>query len=94
MKLYVLGASRRYGKGKSSGENYDMAFINTITGLRSSSRPDNTFQAAGFRQMEVQLDPTCINEFLGLNYPAEYEVLTDSRPSQNGLVTVITGLKK
>jgi len=94
MKLFILGVTRRHGKGKESGEAYDMAFVNSLTQVRSSTRPDNVFQAAGFRQIEVQLDPNAINDFLGLDYPAEYEVMTDSRPSAQGLVAVVTGLKK
>jgi len=94
MKLMILGVTRRHGKGKDSGNDYDMAFVNSITPLSSSSRPDNIFQAHGFRQLEIELDPNSIDQFSGLKFPAEYEVTTGSRPSNNGLVTVVTGLQK
>lgn len=95
MKLFILGVTRRKGKSdEGKGSDYDMARLNSLTSISSRVNEHNNFTASGFRQMEVELAPESIGQFLDLKYPCEVEVTTDSRPSQNGLVTVVTGLAK
>lgn len=98
MKILILGVSRRTGiSDDGKGSPYDIARINTLQPITSRDNAHNKFIAAGFRggpTAEVELEPNAINEFLGLKYPAEYEVDTDSRLGQGGLITVVTGLKK
>jgi len=95
MKLLLLGVSRRAGKAdQGKGNPYDIARLNSVTPMNSRVNEHNTFTAAGYRQVEIAVDENAVNEFMSLKYPAEYEVTTDSRPSANGLTTVVTGLAK
>jgi len=94
MQLHVLGVTRRFGKGRESGNDYDMAFLNSLTELRSSKNENSTFQAKGFRQLEIELLPEAVAQFLSLDYPCDIEVLTVNRPGQSGLITVVSGIVK
>ena len=95
MNIYILGATRRTGiSDNGKGSPYDIARINTIQPINSRDNEHNKFTASGFREGEIELEPEAITQFMGLDYPDYYEVETGSRMGNQGLTTVITGLKK
>jgi len=94
MKLDLIGVSRRHGVSQSTNRQYDMCRLHVMGSQTPSQNEHNTFQCAGFRQIEVDLEQNALNVFLGLEYPCTVDVDTDSIPTDRGLVTVVTGLAK
>lgn len=95
MKLFMLGVTHRKGISDSGkGRPYEICNINTIRSVVSNQGEHNNFTAAGYRESEVALDPSGLNDFLGLHYPAEYDVITETVHGQRGLEIMVTGLKK
>ena len=94
MKLQLVGVTRRFGTGKDSGQQYDMAVLLALTKLNNTKSDLNTYQTAGFREMEVELKPDSFAEFSTLKFPCEIDVTTEPRATSNGLVTVVNGIVK
>lgn len=92
MKVQAIGVTRRFGTSSRTQSRYDMARLLVMTELRPSTNTNNTFQCSGFRETEYLLEPTAIDQFINIQYPAQLDVTTEARPSSNGAETYITGI--
>lgn len=94
MKAHLLGVNRRFGTSQRTNNRYDMARLIAMTEQRPSTSESNTYQVAGFRAVEFNLDPEAFAQFAGLNYPCEVDLETEGRPSANGMDTYVIGIKQ
>lgn len=60
-----IGASRRTGKAKASGNPYDICVVKYSVPLRPVSRENMSFSGFGEDVYEIPLDPDAINKFQG-----------------------------
>lgn len=94
MQVKAIGVQRRFGTSPRTQRRYDMASLICLTELRPSANQDSTYQASGATSVEYELDPTKIDQFLGLTFPAALDVETEARPSGQRVSTVIIGIKQ
>lgn len=68
--IFVAGVSRRTGIAKKTGNQYDIAIVNT---LQPQVGADTSYMASGFNLVEMQAPPAVVMKFLGHGFPAEFE---------------------
>lgn len=94
MKIKAVGVSRRFGTSAKTNNHYDMAQLNVLSELRPNVSAANTFQAAGFRVVEYNLEPSAIQDFINLPYPCDIDIVTEARPSPSGVDTFVIGISQ
>jgi hypothetical protein len=94
MKIRAVGVSRRFGTSAKTNNYYDMAELNVLTELRPNVSAANTFQAAGYRVVPYNLEPTVIQDFINLPYPCDIEIVTEARPAPSGVDTFVVGISQ
>lgn len=92
MKLTVLGVKRIEGNAKTTGNPFDMCRLFAMVPIEVTGAGSKvTVHGFGFELAEVNLDPDALPKFKDVRFPAQLELLTDSRPFRGKLETVVTG---
>ncbi len=89
-KVKFLGAMRRTGISKA-GNNYDICKLFYAYPMESKNSDSNTFVAHGCEQRELELDPSAVGQFTGINVGEEIDLdmaPNPRNPSQN----LVTGI--
>lgn len=91
----VIGASRRVGISKNSGNPYDMAMVLIAAPMQSSQKTGNNFTAFGYQQKEVDATEEAVEAIgrvaqrlparLVLNVEAEIDERGNARAVCTGL---------
>ena len=83
-KLTILGLTRRQGISKKTGNEYDMANVNTMQPNRGR---DSNHIAAGYKSVEMGLPPSIVSQFTNERFP--FEVLADVELRDDGKLEII-----
>jgi hypothetical protein len=65
-KIIIVGVSRRQGISKKTGNQYDIAMVNT---LQPQVGTDTNYVASGFKQIEMQAPSPVVMQFLSMGFP-------------------------
>jgi len=65
-KMLIAGVSRRQGVSKKTGNQYDVAIINT---LQPQYGTDSNFVAAGYKLVEMQAPAGVVMNNINMNFP-------------------------
>lgn len=90
MKLNVIGVKRIKGTSSKTGNEFDMCRLFALVPITPAGGK-TLIQGFGFELAEMELDPSALESFRGVSFPAELELTTDTRPFMGKLETVITG---
>lgn len=93
MKVNFLGATRRVGKAKVSGKDYDMSMLFYATPVQPSANANNTFMGYGHESREMELDPQALDQFAGIQLGQLVDVIVEPKP-QNPRFTWVVGVQK
>ena len=93
MKVTYIGATRRTGKAKATGNPYDMSMMFNATPVKSSSSANNVFTGYGHETREIELDPEALFQFEGVQLGQEIEVVVEPKPT-NPRFTWVVGVKE
>ena len=92
MKLNVIGAIRRKGISKKTGNSYDFAVLKALSPIKTSSSESMTVTGSGYQETEYPLEVGVESQFADVKFPALVECVVDVRPDDYGnVVAVVTG---
>lgn len=91
MKILVAGVQRIAGIAKASGQPFDMCNLLALTPVESVSGK-TIINGAGFKQMEIALDPAALPVFMNQKYPCVLDLETEPRPRMGKFETTVVGL--
>ena len=90
MKILVAGVRRMAGTSKA-GSLFDMTTLSVLTPVERQSGKIN-IDGAGYSVMELPVDVAVLAQFMGLKYPANYDVVIEPRPRSGRLESTVVGL--
>ena len=91
MELTFIGASRRQGKSKNTGNDYDMAMLKYAIPMESKDSELNRFTAHGHQEKEINIDPDCLSQFFKCELGDKIAVNVQPDP-RNMNRTIVTGV--
>jgi hypothetical protein len=90
MKMNVCGVQRIAGTSKA-GSAFDMCELLALVPVEAVNGKVN-ITGAGYKVMNIALDPEALPQFMNTKFPATLDLTTDVRPERGELKTVITGI--
>lgn len=102
MKATIIGVTRIEGISNKSGvlRPYDMPRILALQQIEISSKSDEKVGTRysktgfGFETMEIDLEPSGMQDFAGLKYPAQVDLIIGQKMLYGRLASVCTGIVK
>jgi hypothetical protein len=94
MKIQVLGVKRIKGTSKKTGNDFDMCFLYGMVPVQVGGSDAVKITGHGFEVAQMELDPEALEAFKSVNFPAQLELQTDSRPFMGEFKTVVCGFEK
>ncbi|MFL9599854.1 hypothetical protein ACKC5Q_04060 [Aeromonas dhakensis] len=91
MKVTFVGATRRKGKAKATGNPYDMCMFFYATRVESVSTANMQYYGHGFETKEMELNPEALDLFKDIKLGQEIDVLVEPKPT-NPRFTWISGI--
>ena len=70
-KMLIAGVSRRQGVSKKTGNNYDIAVVNT---LQPQYGTDANYIATGFKLVEMQAPAALVVQAMNQTFPSTFDV--------------------
>ena len=92
MKLNVLGVKLISGTSKASGNPFVMCRLVAAVSIEKVDSAKVQIKGFGFEVAEMEMEPSCLEQFSGVKFPADLELLTDQRAYQGEFKTFVTGL--
>lgn len=89
MKVKFIGATRRTGKSKKTGNDYDMCQLTYAIPVQPSARPDNVFSGTGHSVQEIDLCPEAIAIFNNIQLGEEVDLVVQPKPSNPRMTWVV-----
>lgn len=80
MKVRYLGVSRRVGKGKTSGNAYDICELSYAREIQPKRTENYVFTGSGFCEGTIPCDPQCMDKFGGVKLGQEVSLLVEPQP--------------
>ncbi|RNL67196.1 hypothetical protein [Zhongshania marina] len=70
-KMLIAGVSRRQGVSKKTGNQYDVAIVNT---LQPQLGTDANYIASGYKVVEMQAPAALVVQAMTQNFPCTFDV--------------------
>lgn len=93
MRVTAIGVKRLTGTGKDSGKPFDFAQIAILRPVEVQSSQRFTCVGHGFEVSDLDLEKESINQFAGIKFPAQLDLVVDTVPGRQGLRSVVVGFK-
>ncbi|OZA55096.1 MAG: hypothetical protein B7X79_16145 [Acidovorax sp. 17-64-282] len=90
MKMQVLGA--KVLKGQKDGNDWDMSSILVQTKIESFQNQRVTVTGYGFEVTEMPLDPSCIEQFKNIQFPALVDLDIGQRARMGKFESYVVGV--
>lgn len=90
MKMQVLGA--KVLKGQKDGNDWDMSSILVQTKIESFQNQKVTVIGYGFEVTEMPLDPSCIEQFKNIQFPALVDLDIGQRARMGKFESYVVGV--
>lgn len=90
MKMQVLGA--KVLKGQKDGNDWDMSSILVQTKIESFQNQKVTVTGYGFEVTEMPLDPSCIEQFKNIQFPALVDLDIGQRARMGKFESYVVGV--
>ena len=90
MKMQVLGA--KVLKGQKDGNDWDMSSILVQTKIESFQNQKVTVTGYGFEVTEMPLDPSCIEQFKNIQFPAHVDLDIGQRARMGKFESYVVGV--
>lgn len=81
MRVTFIGATRRTGKARKTGNDYDICQLFYGLPVQPSTRPDNVFTGTGYTVQDIDLCPDALASFNEVEIGQEIELLFAPKPS-------------
>lgn len=91
MKILVAGVQRIAGIAKASGSPFDMCNLLALTPIEIVNGKTQ-INGAGFKQMEIPLDPQCLPLFMNQKFPVLLDIETEARPRMGKFEVTVIGI--
>lgn len=91
MKILVAGVQRIAGMAKASGSPFDMCNLLALTPIEIVNGKTQ-INGAGFKEMQIALDPAVLPMFMAQKYPLVLDLDTEPRPRMGKFETTVVGL--
>ena len=91
MKAQVLGVKVTAGKGKESGDPFEMARLLVIVPIENFSNSKVTIKGFGYEAGEMLLDSSALSQFAGFKYPCVLELVTEPTLYKGKIDHVVVG---
>lgn len=92
MRANVIGVVRLSGIGKESGKPYDFAQVLYLRPIELSASEKFTIQGFGFEVGKLDLAVDAMQQFQGVKFPAQLDLVVENVPGRSGLRAVIAGI--
>jgi len=92
MKVQVVGCQRIAGTSKATGAAFDMCNIVCLTPIENVNSTKIQIKGAGFKSMEIPLDPAFMSQFIDLKFPCLIDLVLEPRPRGGKVETVVVGI--
>lgn len=91
MKIMVAGVQRIAGLSKANNAPFDMCSLIALTPVEIVNGKTQ-INGAGFKPMEIPLDPSVLPLFMNQKFPAVFDIETEPRPRMGKFETTVIGL--
>lgn len=91
MKAQVLGIKVMQGRGKESGEPFEMARLSVIFPIENVSNAKISIQGYGYEVGEMLVDAKALPQFSGFKYPCVLELITESTLYRGKVDQIVVG---
>lgn len=91
MKLQVLGVKRIKGTSSKTGNDYDMCALYALAPMESIKNANMQITGYGYEVAELQLDPSIIDRFEKIRFPAHLTLETEARAYRGKFESFVVG---
>lgn len=94
MKVTVIGVKRVKGVSAKNGSDFDMGMVMVLAPIDPVNNAKLQVSGHGYEVAEMALDPQAVEQFSGMRFPSEIELLTEARARQGQYVTYVVGVAR
>lgn len=81
MIVTFIGAYRRSGTSKSSGNPYDMCKLTFGVPMQEVTSASMNYTGYGFESKEIDIKPEVLQEFVGMSPFSQVDVIIEPKPT-------------
>ena len=91
MNVIFIGASRRTGTSKKTGNPYDMCKLSYSVPIQPKTTPDYQYTGTGHEVKEIDLDPACMPD-LSVLKPGQSVILGFTPDPRNPRINICSSV--